>query len=244
MHTLAIIQARMGSTRLPGKVLAEVNGRPLLWYVIRRVQLAKRVDQVVVAIPDDDPADLDIAALCATWDVPCVAGPGADVLSRFLAVARAWQPRPDVLVRITADCPLIDPDVIDAVLSLFGRDPENVAYASNILPARTFPDGLDVEAFPLSTLERLDALAGDLTDREHVTSYLHRNPKAFLVAGRGIRTARLPAALGGLRWTVDTEEDLEFVRALYGPLGLPWDASLAQILDAGRPRIVGPGGPC
>jgi spore coat polysaccharide biosynthesis protein SpsF (cytidylyltransferase family) len=242
MFTLAVIQARMGSARLPGKVLAEVNGRPMLWYVVRRAQLAKRVDQVVVAIPDDTVEDLEIARLCAAWNVPCVSGPGDDVLARYLMVAQAWQPKPDIIVRITADCPLIDPQAIDGVLSLFAKNGDQVVYASNVLPQRTFPDGLDVEAFPVATLEQLSELATDPADREHVTSYLHRFPKQFLGNGRSIRTARLPVDLGDLRWTVDTAEDLAFVRMLYEDFGCPWDASLRQILDIGRPRILTPGG--
>lgn len=242
MHTLAIVQARVGSSRLPGKVLAEVAGRPMLWYPIRRTQLAKRVDQVVVAIPDTL-EDLDIAQLCAAWDVHCIAGPEHDVLARYLAIAQAWQPTPDIIVRITADCPLIDPGVIDAVLTLFDRqETASVVYASNIFPERTFPDGLDVEAFPLSTLELLSELATDPADREHVTAYLHRHPKQFLGPERAIRSARLPARLGDLRWTVDTAEDLAFVRMVFEDWRCPWDATMHQLLAAARPRIIAPGG--
>lgn len=245
MYVLAVVQARIGSTRLPGKVLADVNNRPLLWYVVRRAQLAKLVDQVVVAVPET-PEDLEIAKICAEWGVPCVMGPEQDVLARYLEAAQLWQPRPDVIVRLTADCPLIDPQVIDAVLQLFWRraaprtaDVDHaVAYASNVFPVRTFPDGLDVEAFPLATLERLDALATSPADREHVTSHLHANPQAYLAEGRGIRTCRLQQNLAEARWTVDTAEDLEFVQNVYGYFGCPWDASMGQIIDRCRRRVL------
>lgn len=241
MRTLAIVQARMGSSRLPGKVLAEVAGRPMLWYVIRRTQLAKLVDRVVVAIPDDTAEDLDIAAFCAGLKVPCVAGPGADVLGRYLAVAQAMEPRPDLIVRITADCPLIDPRIIDAVVSLCLRPPgvldPAVAYASNVFPVRTFPDGLDVEAFPLSTLERLGELATAPADREHVTALLHRSPRLFLAGGRSLRRVEHKPSLGDARWTVDTADDLAFVKAVFEDYRCPWDALMAQIIGICRPRV-------
>lgn len=255
MRTLAVIQARMGSSRLPGKVLAQVAGRPMLWYVIRRTQLAKLVDQVVVAIPDDTVEDLEIAAVCAEWKVPCVAGPGQDVLGRYLAVARAWQPRPDLIVRITADCPLIDPEVIDAVIRLClkpagilaGMAPSQpqldpvVAYASNIFPYRDFPDGLDVEAFPLGTLEQLARFATEAADREHVTAFLHRFPKMFTAGGRSLRSVCHDPSMGDARWTVDTQEDLDFVRNVFEYFRCPWDASMAQIIDRCRARVQLPG---
>lgn len=247
MRTLALIQARVGSSRLPGKVLAEVNNRPLLWYVVRRTQLAL-VDDVVVAIPDTV-EDLAIAKQCDAWKVPYAVGPEQDVLTRFLSIAQAREPLPDVVVRITADCPLIDPEIIDAVVRLlqkrvrgphFVADPSAV-YASNVFPIRTFPDGLDVEAFPLSTLQLLDELATTPADREHVTSFIHTHARLFLTfSGGSLRTMRLNQDLSEARWTVDTAEDLDFVRAVYA--SCPWDATMAQIIDRGRRRVVLTGG--
>ncbi len=243
MFVLAIIQARMNSARLPGKVLADVNNRPLLWYVVRRTQLAKLVDAVVVATPDT-PEDLAIAECCAGWNVPHAVGAEHDVLDRFTSIAVNWKPTPDVVVRITADCPLIDPQVIDGVVQLlFGRGSNQVVYASNVFPERTFPDGLDVEAFPLRTLLHLHELAELKTDREHVTAYLHSHPKAFLGEGRGIRTARMTPNMADARWTVDVAEDLDFVRAVFSPegFGCKWDASMADVIRAGRRVIFLPG---
>lgn len=238
MYVLAIIQARMGSSRLPGKVLADVNNRPLLWYVVRRTQLAKLVDQVVVAIPDTA-EDLAIAKVCANWQVPCVAGAEHDVLSRFAMVAELWTPAPTHIVRITADCPLIDPAAIDSVLSLFhAKGGDRVAYASNVFPVRTFPDGLDVEAFSVGTLRGLDTCASTPDDREHVTSYLHRRPQHFTAGGHAIRSVALQHNLAEARWTVDVPEDLDFVRSVFGYFGCPWDASMGQIIDRCRRRVL------
>jgi spore coat polysaccharide biosynthesis protein SpsF (cytidylyltransferase family) len=239
MRTLAIIQARVGSSRLPGKVLAAVNNRPLLWYVVRRTQLAKRVDQVVVAVPDTV-EDREIAKHCAAWDVPCIAGPEHDVLSRYALIADSWEPKPDVIVRITADCPLIDPQVIDSVVSLF--DQPGCVYASNILPVRTFPDGLDVEAFPLITLAWLDKFAL-AAEREHVTAALHARTRLLLsVLGGSIRTLKLNTSIADARWTVDTAEDLEFVRGVFEYFRCPWDASMAEIIKRCRPHVQLAGG--
>lgn len=218
---LAIIQARVGSSRLPGKVLADVCGRPLLWYVVERVKRAKLVDQVVVAVPDTA-EDLAIHSLCAAWNVPCVSGPEQDVLARFKLIADLWQPTPDLIVRITADCPLIDSEVIDATIEQL-RD--GAMWASNIVP-RAWPDGLDVEVFMRETLRWLDEQTTNPADREHVTPLLYRHGGEY-----GGGQLRCPVALGDLRWTVDTKEDLDWVRQVYARM--PWDAGWSRILFSG-----------
>jgi spore coat polysaccharide biosynthesis protein SpsF len=219
MYTLAIIQARVGSRRLPGKVLAEVAGRPLLWYVVRRAQLALRVDQVVVAIPDTT-EDLAIADLCAAWDVPCVTGPEHDVLARYQLILERWQPRPDLVVRITADCPLIDPDVIDATIGAL--EPDKI-WASNVR-RRTWPDGLDVEVLRPTTLRWLADFAREPGDREHVTPRLYREVSCWNAGS----FYEAPLNMGHLRWTVDVQVDLDWVRQVY--TALPWDARWAAVL--------------
>jgi len=218
---LAIVQARIGSSRLPGKVLADVCGKPLLWYVVQRTMRATHVDQVVVATPETR-EDLVIHAACAAWNVPCVAGPEHDVLKRFAMIAEAWRPRPDLVVRITADCPLIDPDVIDATIEQVRNSAQ---WASNIHPERTWPDGLDVEVLTLPMLIALDA-ATTGADREHVTPDLYR-PNAYPAGGSLV----CPVNLGDLRWTVDTQADLDWVRQVYRRL--PWRARWQQILFSG-----------
>jgi spore coat polysaccharide biosynthesis protein SpsF len=218
----------MSSARLPGKVLADVCGKPLLWYVVERVKRAKLVDQVVVAIPlarlgDPDP-DLAIASMCASWGVDCYAHGGqADVLSRFIGVINALPETPDLIVRITADCPLIDPEVIDATIEQLH---DGGTWASNIVP-RTWPDGLDVEVLTRRGLECLDTFTVVAAEREHVTPALYREVEIF---GQGGALA-CPVPLGDLRWTVDTAEDLDWVRQVYARV--PWDAGWSRILFCG-----------
>lgn len=216
---LAIVQARVGSHRLPGKVLADIWGKPMLWYVVHRTLRARLVDQVVVATPDTQ-EDLAIHALCAGWNVPCVAGSEHDVLTRYAMIAALWDPTPDLIVRITADCPLIDPDVIDATIEQL-RDGQ--AWASNIVP-RTWADGLDVEVLTAHCLRSLDAFTVLAGERAHVTPALYRAREIFGAGG----SLQSPTNLGDLRWTVDTAADLDWVRQVYQRL--PWRARWQDVL--------------
>jgi glutamate-1-semialdehyde aminotransferase/spore coat polysaccharide biosynthesis protein SpsF (cytidylyltransferase family)/predicted dehydrogenase len=201
---VAIIQARMGSTRLPGKSMAEIEGRPMLWHVIQRVKHSRLVDRVVVAT-STAPADDAIEKMCRESDVPCYRGSENDVLDRYYHAARAEKAAQ--VVRITADCPLIDPEVIDRVVHRFQRG--DLDYASNAM-VRTYPDGLDTEIVSFSALERTWHEAGKTSEREHVTPYL-RSEK--------FRTANVENDSTPLhqhcRWTVDEAEDMEFIRAVY-----------------------------
>jgi glutamate-1-semialdehyde aminotransferase/spore coat polysaccharide biosynthesis protein SpsF (cytidylyltransferase family) len=201
---VAIVQARMGSSRLPGKTIADVAGRPLLLHVVQRVRNARRVDKVVVATTDrssDDP----IAALCQREGIKYFRGSEDDVLDRFYRTAQANAA--DTVVRITADCPLIDPAVIDKVIARFQVG--DCDYASNAV-RYTYPDGLDTEVCSFAALERAWREAKKPAEREHVMSYL-RTAK--------FRTANVesdsPVPLGKYRWTVDYPADLEFVRKIY-----------------------------
>jgi len=202
--TVAIIQARMGSSRLPGKSMAQIEGRPMLWHVVQRVKRARLVDRVVVAT-STNPVDDAIADMCRQDGIPCHRGSENDVLDRFYGAARAekaaW------VVRITADCPLIDPEVIDLVVRRFQRG--DLDYASNAM-VRSYPDGLDTEVFSFSVLERAWHEATKTSEREHVTPYL-RSEK--------FRTANVESDSTSLyqhyRWTVDELQDLEFIRAVY-----------------------------
>jgi glutamate-1-semialdehyde aminotransferase/spore coat polysaccharide biosynthesis protein SpsF (cytidylyltransferase family)/predicted dehydrogenase len=201
---VAIIQARMGSSRLPGKSLAIIEERPMLWHVIQRVKRASLVDRVVVAT-STSPADDAIEQMCREGGVTCHRGKESDVLDRFYTAARAEKAAQ--VVRITADCPLIDPEVIDRVVRRFLRG--DLDYASNAM-VRSYPDGLDTEIFSFSALERAWHEAGKASEREHVTPYL-RSEK--------FRTANVENDLTSLyqhfRWTVDEVADLEFIRAVY-----------------------------
>lgn len=207
MRVAAIIQARMGSSRLPGKVLMDLAGEPLLARVVNRTRQAETVGEVVV-VTTPAAADDDIVRACAAWDVLCVRGSEADVLDRYhqAAVSR----RADVVVRITGDCPLIDPGLIDEVVREFlDRLPEG-GYASNCLPRRTFPRGLDTEVMRFDVLERAWREDVDAASREHVTPYIWRNPDLFLIHGVTNETD-----YSHMRWTVDTPDDLAFVRLVY-----------------------------
>ena len=201
---VAIIQARMGSSRLPGKSLAEIDGHPMLWHVVQRVKRSRLVDRVVVAT-STAPADEVIERMCRENSIPCHRGSENDVLDRFYHAARAEKAAQ--VVRITADCPLIDPELIDRVVSRFQRG--DLDYASNAM-VRSYPDGLDTEIFSFSALERAWHEASKSSEREHVTPYL-RSEK--------FRTANVEndsiTLYQHYRWTVDEVEDLEFIRAVY-----------------------------
>ena len=205
--TVAIVQARMGSTRLPGKVLADLCGAPMLQRQLERVRRATSVDRVVVATSTDD-TDRPIAELCKSLDVPCFRGDLNDVLARFLGAIDEFDP--EVVVRITADCPLISPSVIDSIVhSFFESDCD---YLSNTLEP-TFPDGVDVEVVRVRALRALAQLDTDIPEREHVTLGIYRRPEQFVV-----RNFTGDPDLSDLRWTVDSPEDLEFVRWVYSEL--------------------------
>lgn len=202
----------MTSTRLPGKVLMDVAGKPMLVQQIGRLKQCALADEIVIATttnPVDDPL-VDIAR---QEGVGWFRGDEHDVLSRFVGAAR--QTRADVIVRVTADCPLIDPQVSDRVIGeLLTHTPE-CDYASNVLQ-RTYPRGLDVEAFFWDTLLRMDRLAQSSQAREHVTVLLRsERPELFLC--RSVEDVENNA---DLRWTVDNAADLDLVRALYHTLNL------------------------
>jgi len=206
-NTVAIVQARMGATRFPGKVLETIEGRPMLWQVIKRVRSSTLVERVAVATSDkslDDP----VAEFCAAEAIDCFRGSEHDALDRYYRAAKEFAAQ--VIVRITADCPLIDPEIIDRVVKV--QMAEHCDYATNTLGA-TYPDGLDVEVFSFAALERAWREATLAADREHVTSYL--------INSGGFRLRDVPSgteSLGRLRWTVDHPNDLEFIRAVYARL--------------------------
>lgn len=221
---LGIVQARMSSTRLPGKTLAGVNGAPMLALLLRRLSRARRIGEIVVAT-SADASDDPIARLAVEVGVGVSRGPRLDVLERFLI---AIGDRDGPVVRITGDCPLIDPAIVDDTVERF-LSVSGCAYASNIQP-RTFPDGLDVEVFDASALRTAAREPLDAYDREHVTSAIRAQPERFPQA-----TVVCACDLGELRWTVDVAEDLEFIRALVRRLGdRSEQAGLVEILLAIR----------
>ena len=205
---VAIIQARMGSTRLPGKVLLDICGQTMLGRVVRRAQAAKLIDQVVVATTPHE-SDAPVVEECRRLDVPSFLGSEEDVLDRYNRAAEAHGA--DVVVRITSDCPLIDPVESDRVIQAFLDSRPD--YASNVL-RRTYPRGLDTEVMSAATLAHAWLEAREHYERVHVTPYIYGHPETF-------RLLSVSGSVGhnGHRWTVDTPHDLQFVRGVYRLLG-------------------------
>jgi glutamate-1-semialdehyde 2,1-aminomutase/spore coat polysaccharide biosynthesis protein SpsF len=220
MKIVAIIQARMGSTRLPGKVLADVQGHPMIWHVVNRTRRASRIDQVIVAT-SEGVADDPLAAFCAANDIPCFRGSENDVLDRYYHAAQKFGAT--AIVRITGDCPLIDPAVIDHVIEGFlaaGAD-----HTSNCVRP-TYPDGLDAEIFRASALEIAWREARKPAEREHVTPYLKTSGQFRLT---GVESDGPSAA--DERWSVDEPQDLEFVRAVFAAFNGRPDFTYRDVLD-------------
>lgn len=203
MTTVVIIQARMGSKRLLGKSMMDICGKPMLQHVIERCLRIKRADHVVCTFPAD-PASKPMFSLAAHLGITAFYGPENNVLGRYYNAAAAMNA--EVIVRITADCPLIDPEICDKVIELRAR--ELAEYASNVHP-RSFPKGLDCEAFTYGALQNAAIKATDDYDLEHVTPYIIRN------FNRRINLASGQFGASKLNWSVDTIEDLERVRAIY-----------------------------
>jgi spore coat polysaccharide biosynthesis protein SpsF len=210
VNVVVVVQARMSSTRLPGKVLLDVAGRPMLARVLDRARRARTLGRVGVAT-STDASDDRLEAFCKGAGVPCCRGSLGDVLDRYHGAARQWQA--DVIVRITGDCPLIDPGVVDRVVNDFLSGPA-ADYVSNVVPARTFPRGLDVEVFSAAALGRAWRENDNPAWREHVTPFLYRRPDLFRT-----RCVVNDADHSSHRWTVDTPEDLELVRRVYAAFG-------------------------
>lgn len=267
MKTLAIIQARMSSSRLPGKVLLEMGGKPMLQHVIERTRRAQSVESVLLATSADS-SDDPLAAFAAAQGLACFRGSLRDVLDRYYQAARPL--RPAVVVRITADCPLIDPAVVDETVGLLDS-PGGCDFACNRLPppfSRSFPIGLDVEACTFAALEKAWQESSELFHREHVMPFLYENTTfagsptpelsdmtfaRYGISQRNFKIAQLhhQPEYGSLRWTVDTPADLEFIRAIFtrlaGKPGFTWrdvleilrrEPELAQINAAVRHKTM------
>jgi spore coat polysaccharide biosynthesis protein SpsF (cytidylyltransferase family) len=221
--------------RLPGKVLADVGGEPVLALLLRRLRRSRDIERIVVAT-STDPADDRIEQVARGMSCDVHRGSRDDVLSRFAGAATGHA---GPLARVTADCPLIDSVIVDAVIDLFCGT-AGCAYASNIEP-RTYPDGLDVEVFSSEALGVVAAGAVDPQDREHVTPAIRRDPHRFRSASLVCEEEQL----GDVRWTVDTHDDLEFVREVVARLGpRRYTAGMREILEAVRrePSLTNYGG--
>lgn len=202
MNTVVIIQARMTSTRLPGKVLLPIAGRPMLSYQIERLRRARRPNRIVIATTTnatDDP----IAAFCAAEGIDCTRGPEHDVLARYFQAATRFAA--DTIVRVTSDCPLIDPPLIDRAIAIFVDANGGYDYVSNMIEP-TWPYGMAVEVFSAQALAEAQAEATDAAEREHVTPFIYWRPGRYR-----LKSMTMQPDLSKQRWTVDTPEDFELV---------------------------------
>ena len=206
----AIIQARMGSSRLPGKIMLDLAGRPVLWHVIDRVNYSKYVNKIVVATSIESKND-EVRHFCDKNSVLCFSGSEDDVLDRFYnAAINNSISDDDIIIRITADCPLIDPNIIDKTIERFLE--VNADYASNtVIP--TYPDGLDCEVMRFSALSKAWEDAKLKSEREHVTPYIRNHPELFKIT-----SIENDEDISSLRWTLDEKEDYQLIKLIYDEL--------------------------
>jgi spore coat polysaccharide biosynthesis protein SpsF len=247
--TVAIIQGRMSSSRLPGKVLLDIAGQPMIRHVVERTRFARTLDAVIIATTTD-PSDDPVAAFAASAGIPFTRGSLHDVLDRYYQAAKAHQA--DIIVRVTADCPVIDPDVIDQTVELVTRQSLlTTDFSCNRLPppfTRSFPIGLDVEACTFAALERAWKESTETFHREHVMPFLYEgttfepntqqrlSDSCFVLRGSSSRNFHIAQIhhtpdYGSLRWTVDTPEDLVFIREIFARLYKKSDFTWYDVLE-------------
>jgi spore coat polysaccharide biosynthesis protein SpsF len=205
LRVVAIIQARMGSTRLPGKILFKVLNKTLLEYQLERVKKSTLVDEIVVATTIQKNDDV-IVKLCEQLNVSVFRGSEEDVLSRYYGAATEY--KADVIVRLTSDCPIIDHNIIDLVIHTYIENIDVVDYVSNTLE-RTFPRGYDTEVFSYLSLQKSNFNAIMPSQREHVTSFLYSNPEIYC-----LKNVFNVVDQSNYRWTVDTIEDFELIKKI------------------------------
>lgn len=205
---IAIVQARMGSTRLPGKVLTDLGGATVLARVVERVRRSARVDQVVIAT-SVSPIDQPIVSECERLNVACFRGSEEDVLDRYFRAAQRFDG--ETVLRVTSDCPLTDPTLIDGLIQAFAE--REVDFACNVAP-RTYPRGLDAEVFTLRALAKAREMADMPHQREHVTTVFYERPDVFRMTS--VRSER---DYSRYRWTLDTNDDLRLIRQIYQSFG-------------------------
>lgn len=238
MRCIAIIQARMSSSRLPGKVLSDICGHPMLWHVLQRTQAINRLDGVVLAIPET-PADDCLVEVAQERGIGCVRGSEYDVLQRYYRAAE-WA-KADVIVRVTADCPLFDPHIGNrALMEYLSTDADYVCAGAGMMGGVElgFPRGTDIEVFSYRVLDQVWRNASTAYDHEHVTPYIYQHPELFKL---GI-VKPIGKERSDLRLCVDTADDLKMVREIYSKLykegGNPFTLeTIVNFLDR-HPEIV------
>ena len=207
MRVVAIIQARLGSKRLPGKVLMDIQGRPMIQHVVERAQAIRGVDQVVLNVPMTDASQFPPMTRCTVLGIR---DQEQDVLGSYLQIAE--MERADIVMRLTGDCPLLDPFLCEQVLRLHRKLGDPFSYAANDTFRSGFPDGTDVEVVSTEALKLAAAQATDPFEREHVMPWIRRHMMNYGIA------APWGTDLAGAKWSVDTTDDLKTVRAIYSQL--------------------------
>jgi len=204
-----IIQARMGSTRLPGKVMKTLSGKPALWHVVNRLKYSGKINQIIIAttiLPEDN----EIEKFCLKENILFSRGSSEDVLLRYYEAAKKFNA--EIVIRITSDCPVIDPKILDKMINKFIANQNEIDYLSNSL-VRTFPRGLDAEIFSFSVLEKIHFEAKQNYEREHVTPYIYQYPEIFR-----LKNFANEIDYSFHRWTLDTEEDYKLISEIYNNL--------------------------
>lgn len=214
MKIAAIIQARFGSTRLPGKIFLELCGKPMLQHVVDRLKYSKRITDIVVATTIHKEDD-KVQQFCEQNNILFYRGSSEDVLSRYYEAAKKINT--DIIIRITSDCPLIDPVVLDKMIDEYIKinKTQKLDYLSNTIE-RTFPRGLDTEIFLFNVLEKAYNEATELPEREHVTPYIYKHPELF-----ALKNFINEKDFSFYRWTVDTIEDFQLIETIYNELYNP-----------------------
>jgi spore coat polysaccharide biosynthesis protein SpsF (cytidylyltransferase family) len=224
-----VIQARTDSKRLANKVLKEIEGTPMICHIINRIKRARNVEQIILATTDND-SDKILLDIAEKFKIIGFAGNADDVLERFFDVATSFSADP--VVRITGDCPLVDPELLDSMIQIFLENKYD--YISNTIE-RTFPDGLDIEIFSFDALKKAHEQAKWLSEREHVTPFIVKNQDLFRVYNY-----KNNQDLSNLRWCVDEEDDLLMVKQIFHEMDAEQFFSTSDIIDliSRKPKIA------
>ena len=215
-NIVAIVQARMGSTRLPGKILKSIQGMPMLWHIVSRLKSVDEIDEVVIAT-SDFPSDDQVYEMAKNYGIACFRGSETDVLNRFYSAAKMMDAQ--YVIRITGDCPLVDPLTISKLIQLYFNDQFDfcgVACGAGVAKEKNinrFPDGLDAEIFSFKILSEVNNKANTILQREHVTPFIWQNNKSYKQG-----SLYSDVDYSDLRLTVDNKEDFDFVNWIYDML--------------------------
>ncbi len=222
LKIIAMVQARMGSTRLPGKVLKLLNGQPVLQQIIRRLQKVANLSEIIIVtsnLAQDDPIEM----LCQQMGIGCYRGSESNVFARYLDAINQYQA--ELIIRITGDCPLVSPEIIEEMISEYRPE---IDYLSNCHPIRTVPVGLDVEIFSAKSFRQIASQITEQYDLEHVTPFYYRHPENFNLATHTFKQLKLDIEQ---RLTLDTAADLEVISEIYQRMANKEFFTLVEIVE-------------